>query len=390
MSRSSIFVAALAIVVALVTGVVTATLLLKNFPTLPCRGDPGSRCCAADSEVPSLHCGAGAGCNVATGLCEVCGGPGQPCCDGPLTGFSGKCYSSVLNPKACESCDEGATCDARLSGGKWVGSRICSACGTNLGKACCAPDVRYAVYRCSRDTATGRRMDCTDPYAGGTCELCGALDQLPCGNNCDEGLAPKGDRCVPCGALGQPSCDGDCKPGLAEDRMGNCVPRCGHEGEACCDFGCRAGFLRCTAGVCRHAGLQDEPCLAGDNCGAATDSFPLTCRDNKCQRLLHTKGVCEECRFDDQCNAPWEGYKPLCVYGHCVMTERHSTFIYPTDFCRPRPNPCDGKICPVGDKCFEGICRSCGYPNGECCNGPLLGGCYGGGLLQCGYDNKCR
>lgn len=399
-SPSSLVAIAVGIVIALASNAVSAqpaqpseTILLEHIRALLCRGDPGSRCCAADSEVPTLHCATGAGCNVTTGRCEACGEPGQPCCDGPLTGFSGKCYSNSLNPKSCESCNEGATCDARLSGGKWVGSRVCLPCGTTLGKACCAPDVRYALYRCSRDSATGRRMDCADAWGGGTCEVCGMMDQRPCSQNspqCDVGLAPKGDRCVPCGALGQPSCDGSCNPGLDADRMGMCVPSCGKVGQPCCEFGCKVGYLACSAGICRHAGLQGEPCLAGATCGPAADGFPLTCRDNTCQRVLNTKGFCEACRFDDQCIAAWEGFEPLCINGQCVTRERHTNFIYPTDLCHPKPNPCAGKICQSGDQCFEGRCRSCGYPNGECCNGPIFGGCYGGGLLQCGWDNKCH
>lgn len=361
---------------------------------LPCRAAPGAACCAADSEVPTRHCGGGAGCNVATGRCEACGGPGQPCCDGALTGFSGKCYSSVLDPRACESCFEGSTCDARMAaGGEWVGSRVCLACGTTLGKACCAPDVRYALYRCTRDTTTRHRLDCADAFVGGVCVECGALEQVPCGQEtrkCDAGLTPVGGRCVPCGALGQPSCEGDCQNGLV-DRNGICAPPCGRMGQGCCGAGgCRDNFTVCSAGLCVHAGSEGEPCLIGAHCNAAKDGFPLTCHDGGCQRLLHTKGICDSCQFDDQCTDPWDGFSPVCWRNQCILREDHSDFVHPPDLCHPKPDPCAGKVCPPGDRCFEGSCRSCGYPDGECCNGPIFGGCYGGGLLQCGWDNRCH
>src|SRR5271167_4938359 len=56
----------------------------------------GARCCGPDATVKTAHCQGSVGGNVATGLCEACGGPGQVCCDGDYTGFSNKNYEGIL------------------------------------------------------------------------------------------------------------------------------------------------------------------------------------------------------------------------------------------------------------------------------------------------------
>src|SRR5689334_16758900 len=61
-------------------------------------GNAGQSCWAPDNVVNIPHCNDGFGCSSQTGFCAACGGNGQPCCDGPRTAFSGKCYYDPLNP----------------------------------------------------------------------------------------------------------------------------------------------------------------------------------------------------------------------------------------------------------------------------------------------------
>lgn len=225
----------------------------------------GSNCCAPDDGSQVSHCeGSGLGCNIATGSCEACGAPGQPCCDGHNTDFSGKSYQPFVGDT--EMCQ--FTCDARLvSGGYddvpavWEGTRICGGeCGTRAGEACCGADARYAMGRCSADARTGRSLTCQDPWAGAssTCVSCGQLWEASCGETdraaCEE-THPYGGRltdlegtCVPCGGLYEPVCSSGtaCELGFAASG-GVCEP-CGHAAELACD-----SIPRCELGlVARH------------------------------------------------------------------------------------------------------------------------------------------
>src|SRR6185295_10074358 len=189
--------------------------IIGEFPSLarPC-DTIGQRCCPPDFQVNTPHCHKSLGCNITTGLCEQCGGPGQVCCDGDYTGFSRKNYSGVLlDPtERIQSCNEGARCDAQLApdGASWLGTRRCSACGNKRDAPCCAPDTSFGLGRCFTDQTTGRRLTCGDPFAdASTCVVCGGLNEPSCGTRpiCDTGLVELNGKCVPCGHAGQPSCD---------------------------------------------------------------------------------------------------------------------------------------------------------------------------------------
>jgi hypothetical protein len=407
-------------------------------------GQEGGRCWPADARVPTAHCDDGFGCNVVTGRCEKCGEPGQPCCDGPHSAFSGRCYyGGIDGGTSCESCREGASCDARLVDGQWVGSRRCRGCGTTEGGPCCPPDVRYSVGRCAVDARSGKRLACDDPSAGagGTCVACGDVDRPACasGAPCNAAnLVEVNGVCRPCGELGQPACDGGVCRGLAAtDDRGICVPaggegqicfhwagpgftglclagltcdrtrhcvRCGGVEQPCCADVVRdpngsprgrrgaqsacGGGLACSAGRCTPCGAEGQICCDGNSCSGLADCVAGVCR-------LHTRGPCARCVDASQC-APSgiEDQEAVCVNGYCrrhvhsLDTLGHLGVI--PQYCgdEPRPkNPCEGVRCGPGETCFLGQCRTCGYPGGECCSGPIFGGCYGD--LSCNVVNRC-
>jgi hypothetical protein len=332
-------------VVALVAGVYLDVIRWQQCDV------PGSPCCGPDGEVKTDHCHKGLGCNITTGECALCGAPGQPCCDGDFTGFSLKGYTGILlDPgERIESCNTGASCDARLAsdGKSWLGTRVCQSCGTKEGGSCCAPDVRYALGRCFTDATGGTRLVCNDPWAGerGTCVPCGRwAGDLAClsGHPCDDGLVEKDGFCVSCGFPGMPTCDrGEpCRGGYS-------VPN--------------RSYSRCVA-----AGGANQPCLPTGGCGYAG----MFCNAQK---------ICELCGDGGQtCCPPSEG--AACRIGECQNSRCFACGYTNMPVCGGN-EPCRDGSEPVG-----GFCRPCGGEGQRCCYGLSIR-CYDG--MRCD-DGTCR
>jgi hypothetical protein len=293
----------------------------------------GQGCCAPDGEVNTKHCHNGLGCNITTGKCEPCGAPGEPCCDGDLTGFTLKGYSGfVLDPKErVESCDPGATCDAKLGPDKesWIGSRVCQACGMRNGGTCCAPDVRYGLGQCFTDVPAKKRLVCADPWAGerGICVQCGhAVGQPAClsGYPCDDNLVEQNGVCVICGTPGAPTCD---------------------RGEPCP----HQSVPNKSYSMCVAAGGPNQPCLPNRDC----DLDGTFCNEVK---------ICQPCGNGGEPCCPPEGGAP-CRIGECTDGRCFICGYQNMPVC-PGPSPCQGGLEPV-----DGYCRPCGKAWQPCCYG---------------------
>jgi hypothetical protein len=291
----------------------------------------GARCCPADASVSAEHClGGNVGCNVATHQCEACGGPGQPCCDGPYSQFNAK-NASYYN-SASATCNQPATCDAQNENGTWVGPRICEVCGMAEGGPCCPPDGVSALERCAQDTGVADvNLVCVPPAGGdratrgGTCRACGGLGQP----FCDSGKRPKCDDprnapdaagiCNPCGRTDEPACltdpPCDARPtdlnGKSYDGWqvanidGICAP-CGTLGNLACDH-TTAGFTApCDDGMsapdpsapagiqkCVLAGGDGMPCATGSHAGyggCTLAAFQYCGEDKICHSSCGLKG----------------------------------------------------------------------------------------------------
>lgn len=290
----------------------------------------GAACCAPDAVVKTEHCHKGLGCDITTNTCRACGGPGQPCCDGHLTGFSLRGFTGVPADPAekVESCGrQGASCDARLApdGRTWVGTRKCIACGTREGSACCPPDVRYALGRCGKDSGTGVNLTCSDPSAGsaGTCVRCGMHDgDRACmeGRACIAGLKEVNGVCRPCGLAGQPTCD------EGTPCFGSAIPDPSSPSRATC---VAAGNVNEWCGPGRFCAYQDLVC--------------------------NSRNRCERCgTFGQACCAPTastpacEGNTP-CTSGRCLT--------------KPERVLCDEYAWKAVDQSAEWFDRGCGQPN---------------------------
>jgi len=347
----------IAIVALTVLAVAVAAFLAASYlgfgPWRRC-DTPGSACCGPDGEVKTKHCHKGLGCDVATGKCAVCGAPGQPCCDGDFTGFSLKGYTGfLLDPtERIESCDTGASCDARLApdGVSWLGTRRCQGCGTRRGASCCAPDVRYALGRCFADATSGARLVCDDPWAGerGACVPCGRWHgDRACmsGYPCDDGLVEQDGLCVTCGYPEMPTCDrGD------PCRGGQSVPN--------------RSFSRCVA-----AGGANQPCLPGGGCSYQG-------------MFCNARRICELCGDGGQpCCPPASGTPgPPCRVGEC-RNDRCFACGY------TRMPVCSGSApCKDGSEPVDGTCQPCGHEGQRCCYEMSIR-CWDG--MRCD-DGTCR
>lgn len=367
------------------TGVTWIEVIAKPWATPPWLGGigegiawstcdaVGKPCCGPDAEVKTQHCHKGLGCNVDSGLCEACGGPGQVCCDGDFTGFSLKGYTGILlDPtERIESCNPGARCDAHFNpaSGSWVGTRRCQSCGTKLDGACCAPDNRYALGRCFRDAKTGIRLVCNNPWAGAAsaCVACGTWNQPKCLTSgespCDDGLVARESDgiCVLCGQPGQPTCDQG-EPCRGEWSVPNrwfseCVAA-GGPNQPCGknpQFPCMYGGTFCNSKrICEPCGQPGQPCCPPGRLPGNKSCDPGECRNNRCFA----------CGYENQ---------PVCTSGspcHCL--------------CEPVNGWCrhcgrEGEVCcrpstaiPIcydGTKCDDGACRRTGGGGGGEGNG---------------------
>jgi hypothetical protein len=356
---------------------------------------PGSRCCPPDASVKTRHCHKGLGCNTSTDHCEVCGGPGQVCCDGDFTGFSRKSYTGFLLDPAerIESCNPGARCDASpgANGVSWIGTRRCQPCGNNLGGACCAPDNRYALGRCFRDARSGNRLVCNDPWAGagGNCVECGKGGQPKCltagESPCDNRLVARGSDgiCIPCGQSGLPTCHGaePCWDGHSVPNRSNteCIPAGGSNQPCRPDGRCDYQGLFCNSRhICQYYNNYPNPGAGavgvggGGLCGA-NGQIPCGTRCN--QGLILSGGKC----VLPGCAAEGVGcHSTICCAGlHCNDNE----------ICQPCLQP--GESCSDSDQCCGG---GCGVFHGQphkCTNcARLHGDC---GTVECCLDaGFCR
>jgi hypothetical protein len=294
----------------------------------------GSACCGPDGEVKTKHCHKGLGCDIVTGQCAACGGPGQPCCDGHFTGFSLLGYTGILldSSERIDSCDPGARCDARLApdGKSWIGTRTCQACGTREGGSCCAADVRYALGRCFADAVSGIRLACNDPWAreAGTCVRCGEQAGDPVclgGFPCADGLVDEDGICVFCGFPGQPTCDRG-----EPCRGGQSVPNRTHS--------------KCVA-----AGGANQPCLPGGRCGYAG-------------MFCNARQICEPCGGGGEtCCPPTQGAP--CQVGECRESRCFACGYQNMPVCQ------GGEPCRDGSEPVDGFCRPCGGDGQRCCYG---------------------
>ncbi len=338
----------------------------------------GKPCCRSDSGVKGPHCHNGLGCNVNSGLCEACGKPGQVCCDGHYTDFSGKSYTGVLwnTNERISSCDDGTRCDATLApdGVSWLGTRRCQACGIKLGGPCCAPDNRYALGRCFRDATTNEPLACNDPWAGagGTCIACGKQagqpachipGEDPCVDTShgDQNLASLTEEnyiCVSCGWPGMPTCDrGD------PCRGNNSVPN--------------KSWSQCVL-----AGGPNQPCMKNGKCGYQG----LFCNSNK---------ICEQCGEPGTLCCPPGSYpdnRTCNDPGECRLLPKMPPALG-VEFRCFACGYANMPVCQTGDLCrdssepISGMCRPCGKEGQPCCRTYLSIRCYDG--MRC-EDNVCK
>jgi hypothetical protein len=148
--------------------------------------------------------------------------------------------------------------------------------------------------------------------------------------------------------------------------------------------------LACSAGCCARCGNENQPCCSGSSCTGLADCVSGICR-------LHNRPACALCTDSSQCGLPAglppAEHKPVCDKGHCRVRWLLGKYYEITrpSYCPDEPKPwyeCEGVRCGPGETCFDGKCRTCGYPGGECCDGPIFGGCYGD--LICKSWNKCE
>jgi hypothetical protein len=218
-------------------------------------GQAGQKCCWGDKcDDPTLACGLG-------GICNLCGGPQEPCC----------------SLDAADRCGPGLAC---------VGS-TCEPCG-GPGQPCCRGSECRGGSCCLGEFGQ---------LCVGEGDSCGRVPgNLPWGGTCQAG------KCQGCGEVNQPCCHdkgtSECKTEdlrcyRAMDGKDMCG-RCGRPGERCCDVyrcldgGCcveQPGTRLCVAqggacpiggvcgkGSCGSCGGHLQPCCSGDTC-TAPDAF---------------------------------------------------------------------------------------------------------------------
>ena len=310
---------------------------------LPC-DKAGQRCCPPDHQVNTSHCHKSLGCNITTGLCEPCGGPGQVCCDGDYTGFSRKSYSGILlDPtERIQTCNEGARCDALLApdGVTWTGTRRCTSCGNKKGGSCCAPDASFGLGRCFSDPTIARRLTCNDPWAGsaGTCVVCGGPNEPPCGARpvCDGGLVELNGKCVPCGYAGQPACNltGCDKYSTIYDWKNDICIAAGLPGQPCR-----------SDGTCIHQGTYCDTNKKCSECGWGwSRGYPMLCcppgSGPPCM-----EGTCQRAGKEYRCLCGYENQVPCwngCLGGH---VQRDGVCVKGAAPPPPPPPPSQLKTC---------------------------------------------
>src|SRR5206468_4027234 len=113
------------------------------------------------------------GCDITTNRCVAsCGGPGQPCCDGPDTVASrgGASPTVGFGRRLKPMCVTGAC---------GIGTHRCFTCGQLDGLACCPPDEQNAVSTCRAEGLYCKTWT-ADPRDKGVCTVCGHVGESPC------------------------------------------------------------------------------------------------------------------------------------------------------------------------------------------------------------------
>lgn len=246
------------------------------------------------------------------GVCEACGGQGQPCCPGEAcTGDLSCDVADALQtpgPPTCEPCGgNGEICCGGFVGTCDTGNACfpngrCQTCGA-VGQACCVTQANTDGFcnagaicqgaegcvacggqgqPCCPDNTCSGDLVCDvynfDLQPGITCEPCGGNGEICCpGSSCDAGnfCFPNG-KCQTCGAVGQSCCvsfdnpNGFCDPGAVCAGAGGCVA-CGSDGQPCCPGNTCNGDLYCDVDnadlqpgiTCQPCGGADQVCCGG-------------------------------------------------------------------------------------------------------------------------------
>jgi hypothetical protein len=344
------------------------------FPTvIPC-GALGKACCRAPAALqnipafgPVVSCQKGLGCDITTNKCvSTCGGTGQVCCDGPetrATKWSDRWLYSPNDRNLREMCDTGV-CDRQ--------THRCITCGNRQKGSCCSSDASQATARCFRDSVTGHRLVCNDPWegAGGACVQCGNSGQPTCATAgeppCDDGSVERESdgSCVPCGRAGLPTCDvGEpCRDGQSVPDWSSpkCVPAGGPNQPCHPDGRCdNPGYFCNSSRICQYYNYPNPGGIGGVGgggggggggvCGA---NGQIPCGGIRCnQGLILSGGKCVlpsstpgSCALEGQtCVADFltgthccqTGGPLLCVYQRCKACIPHGEEVPPwgTQIC---------------------------------------------------------
>ena len=143
-------------------------------------GERGQQCCSASENFRACPAGSDLVCNSA-GVCEPCGGAGEPCCQ-RLARLEPECdLRNVCTPGGCEPCGQ-------------RGERCCA--GEDNAEFCQFPDA----------------LSCSRSDGDGVCVLCGGFGQPCC--QIRSGDAPFCDSgsCNSSGCCGTNSCSGTISP----------------------------------------------------------------------------------------------------------------------------------------------------------------------------------
>lgn len=229
------------------------------------------------NQALGAQCGGGAECG--SNLVCVLGYCRQPCTTNSDCGSGGVCLSGGSDGDGCRLPDE-TNCPSTAcpSGLTCAHDGTCrNACSTSV--PCSIPDDVCDQGACSAGTspmdsggadtslpamdsgggdAPSESSTCS-PACGvgfqcvaGTCEACGAMNEVCCGAACGANLSCQSGKCT-CGGPGEACCAGTTCNGGVSCMMGTCA--CGASGQACCpasDGGSSTctGALECAGAAC--------------------------------------------------------------------------------------------------------------------------------------------
>jgi MYXO-CTERM domain-containing protein len=239
-----------------------------------------------------------------------CGGefpcPGGQICEKVTDSNTGKDIGSFCVADTCGDCAKKTVKDGK-------GNVVCAPAGTK-GDDCSTPPVCVCKGQ----------QGCQDPCSGVTCEAGQACALV--GPNAGKCAA---DNCynVPCHGCDKVCSSGSCTTNPCTPEScpnGVCKPKDNFTAfdcvDSCAGVECKAGE-RCAGGACVPS--CDPACKAGEVCDTTQD--PPACTTNKCEPSPCTDG--------SWCDP---------ITGACGN------------------GPCEGVICPSGEECAAGECRTAG------------------------------